>query len=229
MRPKQFAIGVLAYWMPAFLERVRGISRSEATVNLARCGVTGSSAHLSAAGWALLRQEFQARRFMAIAIAHGSLPRRSLVGPDHHIGRLSTTGPTWSPTQTIIVPITGPINGRHYQSGHCERARDRDCIERIRIHLHEAMRCRRCGRALSDFLKKKEEYRGPIKITKRFAVRCWWAASCGLGGGGLRLHRDPSHSRPRRRWRFRRARARLISANCSETIYRAPAIPRCPR
>jgi MFS family permease len=46
-----FAIGGLAYWMPAFLERVRGIPRSEATVNFGTIVVITGFAGTFVGGW----------------------------------------------------------------------------------------------------------------------------------------------------------------------------------
>jgi predicted MFS family arabinose efflux permease len=46
-----FAIGGLAYWMPAFLERVRGIPRSEATVNFGTIVVITGFIGTFVGGW----------------------------------------------------------------------------------------------------------------------------------------------------------------------------------
>lgn len=46
-----FAIGGLAYWMPAFLERVRGIPRSEATVNFGAIVVVTGFIGTFVGGW----------------------------------------------------------------------------------------------------------------------------------------------------------------------------------
>jgi predicted MFS family arabinose efflux permease len=46
-----FAIGGLAYWMPAFLERVRGIPRSEATVNFGTIVVVTGFIGTFVGGW----------------------------------------------------------------------------------------------------------------------------------------------------------------------------------
>jgi MFS family permease len=46
-----FAIGGLAYWMPAFLERARGISRSEATVNFGTIVVVTGFVGTFVGGW----------------------------------------------------------------------------------------------------------------------------------------------------------------------------------
>jgi MFS family permease len=46
-----FAVGGLAYWMPAFLERVRGISRSEATVSFGTIVVVTGFVGTFIGGW----------------------------------------------------------------------------------------------------------------------------------------------------------------------------------
>lgn len=46
-----FAVGGLAYWMPAFLERARGIPRSEATVNFGTIVVVTGFAGTFVGGW----------------------------------------------------------------------------------------------------------------------------------------------------------------------------------
>src|SRR5271169_1310754 len=46
-----FAVGGLAYWMPAFLERVRGISRSEATVSFGTIVVVTGFIGTFVGGW----------------------------------------------------------------------------------------------------------------------------------------------------------------------------------
>jgi MFS transporter, Spinster family, sphingosine-1-phosphate transporter len=46
-----FAIGGLAYWMPAFLERARGIPRSEATVNFGTIVVVTGFVGTFVGGW----------------------------------------------------------------------------------------------------------------------------------------------------------------------------------
>ncbi len=46
-----FAVGGLAYWMPAFLERVRGISRSEATVSFGSIVVVTGFVGTFIGGW----------------------------------------------------------------------------------------------------------------------------------------------------------------------------------
>jgi MFS family permease len=54
-----FALGGLAFWMPAFLERVRGLSKSEATIGFGIVVVATGFAGTFAGGWAadLLRRK----------------------------------------------------------------------------------------------------------------------------------------------------------------------------
>jgi len=71
-----FAIGGLAYWMPAFLRTGRGIPRIEATVNFAPSWVVTGFVHLWR-GWmgAITLRNFTAIVFVALGGCHlGAAP-----------------------------------------------------------------------------------------------------------------------------------------------------------
>jgi predicted MFS family arabinose efflux permease len=105
-----FALGGLAFWTPAFLERVRGVPRSEATVQFGAIVVVTGFAGTFAGGWiadALLRKTRQAYLWLSggatllaapIALVAFAAPQRSIYLPAIIIAEL------------LLFASTGPVN-----------------------------------------------------------------------------------------------------------------------
>jgi MFS family permease len=105
-----FAVGGLAYWMPAFLERIRGISHSQATVSFGAIVVVTGFIGTFAGGWLgdfwfkYSRQAFLWLSALATLVA---VPFVWLA--------LTTASPTWYFVCMVIAQLclfvsTGPIN-----------------------------------------------------------------------------------------------------------------------
>jgi MFS family permease len=87
-----FAIGGLAYWMPAFLERARGIPRSEATVNFGTIVVVTGFVGTFVGGWMGDYFAKNSRQAYLWLSAHRHTHRRALclVGADDRARRRCT-------------------------------------------------------------------------------------------------------------------------------------------
>ena len=105
-----FAVGGLAFWMPAFLERVRGIPRSEATVNFGVIVVVTGFVGTFIGGWLgdyLARRSRQAYLWMSALSALVAAPCVwiALSTPSHTIYLVSMVA-----GQLCLFLSTGPIN-----------------------------------------------------------------------------------------------------------------------
>ncbi len=134
-----FAIGGLAYWMPAFLERARGIPRSEATVNFGTIVVDHRiRRHLCRRlDGRLFCEEFAAGVFVAVSCCHTGRCALCLVGPHHDLN--DALHGIHGDGATLFVPLYRSDQRRHHQSRHRQRARHRNRAERLRYS--SARRC----------------------------------------------------------------------------------------
>ena len=105
-----FAVGGMAFWMPAFLERVRGIGRAEATVQFGAVVVVTGFAGTFAGGWLgdrLLRRWPRAYLGLSGLATLAAAPLSLLVFT-------STSRPVWLgalvAAQLLLFASTGPIN-----------------------------------------------------------------------------------------------------------------------
>ena len=127
-----FAIGGLAYWMPAFLERARGIPRSEATVSFGTIVVVTGFVGTFVGGWMgdyFAKNSRQAYLWLSAA-RHARRGALCLVGPHHGLDRL--VHGLHGDGATLLVPIHRPDQCGHRQSGHRQRARHGDRSQRVR-------------------------------------------------------------------------------------------------
>lgn len=102
-----FAVGGLAFWMPAFLERVRGIPRSDATVDFGTIVVTTGFAGTFAGGWLgdyCAKYSRQAYLWLSAAATLAAAP----------CVWMALTSPSYTPwmvaAQLCLFLSTGPIN-----------------------------------------------------------------------------------------------------------------------
>jgi MFS family permease len=105
-----FAVGGLAYWMPAFLERVRGISRSEATVSFGTIVVVTGFVGTFIGGWMgdyFARRSRQAHLYLsAIAtLIAAPLVWMALTTSSHSLYQFYMVT-----AQLCLFLSTGPIN-----------------------------------------------------------------------------------------------------------------------
>ncbi len=105
-----FALGGLAFWMPAFLERARGVPRSQATVQFGAIVVVTGFIGTFAGGWlgdALLRRHRQAYLWLSGAATLAAAPLSLLVftarSPSVYV-------PSLVVAEVLLFASTGPIN-----------------------------------------------------------------------------------------------------------------------
>ena len=105
-----FAVGGMAFWMPAFLERVRGLPAAEATVQFGAIVVVTGFVGTFAGGWLgdyLLRRSAQAYLWLSGLTAMLSAPLAWLVFTDP---RPAVYLPAMVVAELLIFASTGPIN-----------------------------------------------------------------------------------------------------------------------
>lgn len=105
-----FAVGGLAYWMPAFLERVRGISRSEATVSFGTIVVVTGFVGTFIGGWMgdyFARRSRQAHLYLSAAATLIAAPFvwMALTTSSHSLYQFYMVT-----AQLCLFLSTGPIN-----------------------------------------------------------------------------------------------------------------------
>jgi MFS family permease len=105
-----FAVGGMAFWMPAFLERVRGVPRAQATVQFGAVVVVTGFVGTFAGGWVgdwLLRRWRQAYLGLSGLATLAAAPLALLVF-------LSPSRPVWLAAlvagQILLFASTGPVN-----------------------------------------------------------------------------------------------------------------------
>jgi len=105
-----FAVGGMAFWMPAFLERVRGLPPAEATVQFGAIVVATGFIGTFAGGWlgdALLRRSAQAYLWLSGVSALLAAPLAWVVFTDP---RPAVYLPAMVVAELLIFASTGPIN-----------------------------------------------------------------------------------------------------------------------
>jgi predicted MFS family arabinose efflux permease len=105
-----FAVGGMAFWMPAFLERVRGLPPAEATVQFGAIVVVTGFVGTFAGGWlgdALLRRSAQAYLWLSGVTALLAAPLAWIVFTDP---RPAVYLPAVVVAELLIFASTGPIN-----------------------------------------------------------------------------------------------------------------------
>jgi len=105
-----FALGGLGYWMPAFLERVRGMSRSEATVTFGAITVATGFVGTFIGGW--LGDRFLKRTKQSYLWVSGIATL--LAAPATYVALSSPNKPVYISAivlaEVLIFMCTGPIN-----------------------------------------------------------------------------------------------------------------------
>jgi predicted MFS family arabinose efflux permease len=105
-----FAVGGMAFWMPAFLERVRGLPPAAATIQFGAIVVVTGFIGTFAGGWlgdALLRRSSQAYLWLSGVTALLAAPLAWLVFTDP---RPAVYLPAVVVAELLIFASTGPIN-----------------------------------------------------------------------------------------------------------------------
>ncbi len=105
-----FAVGGMAFWMPAFLERVRGLPAAEATIQFGAIVVVTGFIGTFAGGWLgdfLLRRSAQAYLWLSGVTALLAAPLAWLVFTD---SRPAVYLPAMVVAELLIFASTGPIN-----------------------------------------------------------------------------------------------------------------------
>jgi MFS family permease len=105
-----FGLGGLAYWMPPFLERVRGMSHSEATVTFGLITLVTGFVGTFAGGW--LGDYFRARNTQSYLWVSGIAT--FLAGPAVYFAVSSANRSVFLPAivigEVLIFMCTGPVN-----------------------------------------------------------------------------------------------------------------------
>jgi len=105
-----FAVGGMAFWMPAFLERVRGVPRSEATVQFGAIVVVTGFVGTFVGGWLgdlWLRRTRQAYLWLSGLAALAAAPLAWVVFTD---ARPAVYLPALIAAELLIFASTGPVN-----------------------------------------------------------------------------------------------------------------------
>jgi len=105
-----FAVGGMAFWMPAFLERVRGVPKAQATVQFGAIVVATGFAGTFAGGWLgdwLLRRFEQAYLWVSGLAALLATPLTFIVFKDP---RPAVYLPAVIVAELLLFASTGPIN-----------------------------------------------------------------------------------------------------------------------
>ncbi len=105
-----FGLGGLAFWMPAFLERVRHVPKAEATVQFGTIVVITGFVGTFGGGWLgdyFLRHTKQAYLWVSGLATLGAVPLAlvAFLSPDPHVYLAATAG-----AEILIFASTGPIN-----------------------------------------------------------------------------------------------------------------------
>jgi MFS family permease len=105
-----FALGGLAFWMPAFLQRVRGIPQASAATNFGEIVVVTGFVGTFVGGWLadyLLRHSRQAYLWFsgAVTLLAAPLAYLALAAPERHVYL-----PAIVVAQLLLFMSTGPIN-----------------------------------------------------------------------------------------------------------------------
>jgi MFS transporter, Spinster family, sphingosine-1-phosphate transporter len=105
-----FAVGGMAFWMPSFLERVRGVPPAEATVQFGAIVVVTGFVGTFAGGWLgdfLLRRSAQAYLWLSGVTALLAAPLAWIVFTDP---RPAAYLPAMVVAELLIFASTGPVN-----------------------------------------------------------------------------------------------------------------------
>jgi sugar phosphate permease len=130
-----FALGALAFWTPAFLERVRGVPRPQATVLFGAIAVVTGFAGTFAGGWLgdrLLRRSREAYLWLS-GIA------TLLAAPAALVAFTSTSRPVYVAaivvSETLLFVSTGPINSAIVNAVPSDRRASAIALSTFAIHL----------------------------------------------------------------------------------------------
>lgn len=105
-----FALGALAFWMPAFLERVRGVPKAAATVQFGAIVVTTGFLGTFAGGWlgdALRKRHRQAELLLSGATALAAAPVAAVA---FAATRPAVYLPAIVVAELLLFASTGPVN-----------------------------------------------------------------------------------------------------------------------
>ena len=105
-----FALGALAFWMPSFLERVRGVPKASATVQFGAIVVVTGFAGTFAGGWlgdALLKRTRQAYLWLSGASALAAAPFAALA---FAAPQPAVYLPAIVLAELLLFASTGPVN-----------------------------------------------------------------------------------------------------------------------
>ncbi|HET9795414.1 MAG TPA: MFS transporter, partial [Thermoanaerobaculia bacterium] len=130
-----FALGALAFWTPAFLERVRGVPRSQATVLFGAIAVGTGFAGTFAGGWLgdrLLRRSRHAYLWVSGVAT-------LLAAPAALVAFTSSSRPVYVAaivvSETLLFVSTGPINSEIVNSVPADRRASAIALSTFAIHL----------------------------------------------------------------------------------------------
>jgi MFS family permease len=105
-----FAVGGMAFWMPAFLERIRGVPREQATVQFGAIVVVTGFVGTFAGGWLgdlWLRRSRQAYLWLSGLTALAAAPLAWVVFTDSRPGVYL---PALIAAELLVFASTGPVN-----------------------------------------------------------------------------------------------------------------------
>ncbi|HET7451519.1 MAG TPA: MFS transporter [Thermoanaerobaculia bacterium] len=130
-----FALGALAFWTPAFLERVRGVPRSQATVLFGAIAVVTGFTGTFAGGWLgdrLLRRSRQAYLWVSGGTTLAAAPIAL-------VAFTSSSKPVYLAaivvSETLLFMSTGPVNSAIVNAVPADRRASAVALSTFAIHL----------------------------------------------------------------------------------------------
>ena len=130
-----FALGALAFWTPAFLERVRGVPRAHATVLFGAIAVGTGFAGTFAGGWLgdrLLRRSRQAYLWLSGAATLAAAPAAlvAFTSPSRPVYVAAIVV-----SETLLFMSTGPVNSAIVNAVPADRRASAIALSTFAIHL----------------------------------------------------------------------------------------------
>jgi MFS transporter, Spinster family, sphingosine-1-phosphate transporter len=187
-----FAVGGLAYWMPSFLERVRGISRSEATVSFGTIVVVTGFIGTFIGGWMgdyFARRSRQAHLYLSAIATLIAAPFvwMALTTSSHSLYQIYMVT-----AQLCLFLSTGPINAAIVNLVIASERATAIALSVFAIHLlGDALSPFMVG-ALSDLLSLGQAVRIlPVAVLIGGFVWIWAARAQGRAGANLIKQTNP--------------------------------------
>lgn len=186
-----FALGALAFWTPAFLERVRGVPRSQATVLFGAIAVVTGFVGTFSGGWLgdrLLRRSRQAYLWLSGVATLAAAP----------VAFLAFTSPSRPVyvaaivvSETLLFMSTGPVNSAIVNAVPSDRRASAIALSTFAIHLFGDVPSPPLLGAISDATSLATAFLLVPAVIALAGIIWIWAALKGAGSGGESSKSNP--------------------------------------